>query len=111
MTTAIAGQKSEPVFHAGGTLATIASRTGSEARYINDKWGGGLKERVPNAYVELLFDGEEKQFLLVFFASRNIAKGKEVIADYGPDYWQVAMEGLLEAHGGKKAGGAKARRA
>ena len=81
-----------------GRLRVDASRRGSEARYINDKWGGGLADRRPNCFVELLFDERDKRFLLVFFASRRIAIGREVIADYGPDYWQCALKGIREAH-------------
>lgn len=80
-------------------LRVDASKAGAEARFINDKWApGGLPPREPNCYVELLFEGETKQFLLVFFASKRIPKGKEIIADYGPDYWKVASEVLLREH-------------
>ena len=82
----------------GPCLRVDASRRGSEARYINDKWGGGLPDRQPNCFVELLFDERDKRFMLVFFASRRIAIGREIIADYGPDYWQGALKGLREAH-------------
>jgi len=81
------------------SLRVDASRRGSEARYINDKWGGGLPDRQPNCFVELIYDAVRRAPLLIFFASRRIAKGREVIADYGPDYWESALASLLEQHG------------
>ena len=80
-------------------LRVDASRAGGEARFINDKWApAGLPARSANCYIELIFDGETKDFFLVFFASKRIPKGKEIIADYGPDYWRVARSVLLRAH-------------
>jgi len=80
-------------------LRVDASRAGGEARFINDKWAPeGLPARSPNCYIELIFDGEAKEFFLVFFASKRIPKGQEIIADYGPDYWRVARTVLLRAH-------------
>lgn len=80
-------------------LRVDASRKGSKARYINDKWGGGLAERTPNCVFQMVFDGERNEPLVVFFASRRIPKGREIIADYGPDYWTPGtFEGLLAAH-------------
>lgn len=85
-------------FH-GARLVVDARRCGGEARFINDKWApGGLPPRKPNCFVELVFDGHAKEFLLVVFASARIRKGEEVIVDYGPDYWQVAAKALLDAH-------------
>ena len=69
-------------FQGDARLRVDASRCGAEARFINDKWApGGLPTREANCYVELVFDGETKQFLLIFFASRRIRKGDEIIAD------------------------------
>ena len=86
-------------FKGSATLRVDASKAGGEARFINDKWSpGGLPARRANCFVELIFDGDAKEFMLVFFASRKIRKGEEVIADYGPDYWKVASAALLEAH-------------
>ena len=80
-------------------LRVDASKAGSEARFINDCYAPpGLPKRVANCYAELVFDGDAKEFYLVFFASRKIAKGREVIADYGPDYWSLASKALLCAH-------------
>ena len=80
-------------------LRVDASKCGGEARFVNDKWAPpGLPQREPNCYIELIFDGEAKQFHLVFFASKRIRKGQEIIADYGPDYWARAGEVLLECH-------------
>jgi hypothetical protein len=68
----------------GKRLRVDASKAGGEARFINDKWApAGLPQRTPNCYIELIYDGEAKEFFLVFFASKRIPKGKEVIADYG----------------------------
>ena len=65
-----------------GGLRVDASKAGGEARFINDKWSpDGLPVRVPNCYIELIFDAQDGQFLLVFFASRRIKKGAEIIAD------------------------------
>ena len=36
--------------------------------------------------------------VLVFFASRRIAKNSEIIADYGDSYWEIATDVLLQAH-------------
>lgn len=76
-----------------------ASKAGGEARFINDQWApGGLPARTANCYIELVFDGDAHEFLLVFFASKRIKKGEEIIANYGPDYWKVAAGVLLAAH-------------
>ena len=79
-------------------LPADASHAGSEGRFINDKFGGGMGERRPNCYVDLIFDGEHGEFVLVFFASRRIAKNSEIIADYGDSYWEIATDVLLQAH-------------
>ena len=42
--------------------------------------------------------GECNEPRLVFFASRRIAKGREIIADYGPDYWELASEVIIAMH-------------
>ena len=74
----------------------------------SDKAGLGLPDRQPNCYVELVYDGEEKLPLLVFFASARIPEGREIIADYGPDYWKMASRALLQAHADVQANGAAA---
>ena len=79
-------------------LRVDASRAGSEGRFVNDKFGGGVGERRPNCYIDLIFDGEHGEFVLVFFASRRIAKNSEIIADYGDAFWEVATDVLLQAH-------------
>ncbi len=84
----------------------------------------GLPPRTPNAFVELVYSGETSEFHLVFFASKKIKKGHEIIADYGPDYWHLASSALLRAHasapppsqptsqpGAKAKGKGKAKRA
>ena len=44
-------------------------------------------------------DEATKEPLMVWWASRRIPKGKEIIADYGSDYWtSTAFEVLLAAH-------------
>lgn len=86
-------------FKHGANLRVDASKCGGEARFINDKFApGGLPAREPNCFVELVFDGDNKEFVLVVFASKRIRKGDEIIIDYGPDYWQVASEALLRGH-------------
>ena len=80
-------------------LRVDASRAGGEARFINDRWApDGLPPRTPNCYLELIFDGQTREFHLCFFASRRIRAGREIIVDYGPDYWEASHEALLRAH-------------
>ena len=33
--------------------------------------------------------------VVMLFASERIPKGREIIVDYGPDYWQVALPSIL----------------
>ena len=80
-------------------LRVDGSARGSLARFINDRWAPpGFPKRRPNAYMDTIFDLEARQFRLCFFASRAISRGTEIIADYGPDYWRVALKLLLRAH-------------
>ena len=82
-----------------GRLRIDASTCGSKARYINDKFGGGLADRVPNCFSQITFDDGRKEPLMVWWASRRIPKGKEIIADYGPDYWiSSTVDVICAAH-------------
>ena len=81
------------------SLRIDASRRGGEARFVNDKWApAGWPQRIPNVYIDTVYDGASRELHLCFFASTPILKGCEIIADYGPDYWQTALRLLLAAH-------------
>ena len=47
---------------------------------------------------------------LCFFASRRIRAGREIIVDYGPDYWEASHESLLRTHakGARRRGAPRA---
>jgi hypothetical protein len=79
-------------------LRVDASRRGGVARFVNDKESFGLPARRANSYLEVIFDEHEKEWAVVLFASETIPKGSEVIVDYGPDYWKVALPNLLRDH-------------
>lgn len=93
-------------------LRVDAARRGSLARFVNDATSFGLPARSPNSFLELIFDGERREFVVMLFASEAIRKGQEVIVDYGPDYWAAALAHLLKAHAGDAAGagGGKSKR-
>ena len=61
--------------------------------------------------LELIFDGQTREFHLCFFASRRIRAGCEIIVDYGPDYWEATHEALLRTHakGARRRGAPAAR--
>ena len=86
-------------YAASAALRVDASTSGNESRFINDCWTpAGLPPRTPNCYLELIFDGQTQEFHLCFFASRRIRAGREIIVDYGPDYWEATHESLLRTH-------------
>ena len=86
-------------YAASAALRVDASTSGNESRFINDCWTpAGLPPRTPNCYLELIFDGQTREFHLCFFASRRIRAGCEIIVDYGPDYWEATHEALLRTH-------------
>ena len=72
---------------------------GGLARFVNDKWTPqGWPTRTPNVYMDTVYDGTRREVHLCFFASAPIAKGRELIVDYGPEYWATALRLLLAAH-------------
>ena len=54
--------------------------------------------RSANSFLELIFDGERKEFVVMLFASERIPKGREVIVDYGPDYWKAMLPAIIKEH-------------
>ena len=72
---------------------------GGLARFVNDKWTPhGWPTRTPNVYMDTVYDGTRREVHLCFFASAPITKGRELIVDYGPEYWATALRLLLAAH-------------
>ena len=82
----------------GVGLRVDASKRGGLARFVNDRASFGLPARTANSYLELLYDGEQREWVVMLFASERIPKGREIIVDYGPDYWQVALPSILNGH-------------
>jgi hypothetical protein len=80
----------------GPVLLVNSEEQGNEARFINDDWTPrGLPKRQPNCYVELVFDPVKKLPYLIWFASKKIRKGQELVGSYGPHYWRHVFKNLI----------------
>ena len=81
----------------GPPLLLDPEKRGGPARWINDDWTPrGLPKRQPNCFVQLVFSAETQLPHLIWFASKAIQKGQELICSYGPRYWRHVFKDLLK---------------
>lgn len=61
----------------------------SLAKYANDAWGiTHIKGTSNNA------EFMEEELRVFIIARKNIAAGKEIFVDYGPDYWETVKDNI-----------------
>ena len=89
-------------------LKTVRRRAAKEGPGGEKKEIGLAKSKfLLNEFNAAMVAGE---FHLCFFASRRIRAGREIIVDYGPDYWEASHESLLRTHakGARRRGAPRA---
>ena len=83
----------------GPDLVVDPLRKGGIARFINSSWSpDGFKQRQINCEPCIVFHPEDHLPMIVYFAVRKIRRGEEIIADYGPQFWNVAFKQLMTKH-------------
>ena len=83
----------------GPDLVVDPLRKGGVARFINSSWSpDGFKQRQINCEPCIVFHPEDHLPMIVYFAARKIRRGEEIIADYGPQFWNVAFKQLMTKH-------------
>jgi len=69
-------------------LDSFSPRTTNHCKYINDHKDSGL---LPNVRIKAFkFGDDSRQFL--FYATRDIKKGEELLMNYGEKYWKQQTE-------------------
>jgi len=88
-----------PGYNGPGLVCESLSIGGNETRYVNDCWnrrGGGESA---NAEAMLMWDPLHGNLpVMVIFARRNIAKGEEIVTDYGTTFWNKISPALVTEH-------------
>jgi len=97
-----AAEKARPVreqlSYRGGDLIVESLYYGNEVRFMNDCYGRSGADATVNAHASIVWDRERQWPCILVRATYPIAKGDEIVCDYGDEFWNKVARSLMMDH-------------